>query len=79
MLVDSGSTYNFLDFTNATQLGCTILPLNSHSVSVARGGTLTYNAMCPYFTWEVQDTIFYSVVFLLPLGGCDLVLGVQWL
>lgn len=29
--------------------------------------------------WAMQGTVFSSEVRLLPLGGCDMVLGVQWL
>nr|GFB29219.1 hypothetical protein [Tanacetum cinerariifolium] len=34
---------------------------------------------CEGFTWTLQGLEFTSDVFILPLGGCELVLGVQWL
>lgn len=40
---------------------------------------MTCSSMCPHFTWEVQGTKISSDVHLLPIEGCDLVLGVQWL
>ena len=35
--------------------------------------------MCKDFKWTLHSTEFRSEVYLLPLGSCDLVLGVQWL
>ncbi|KAL5727540.1 hypothetical protein ACHQM5_000724 [Ranunculus cassubicifolius] len=79
MLVDSGSTHNFLDAGTAKALGCTVIPTSPHSVTVVGGGTLQCSTCCPSFTWEIQGSTFVSDVRILPLGGCDLVLGVQWL
>ncbi|KAJ1397521.1 hypothetical protein SESBI_31769 [Sesbania bispinosa] len=31
------------------------------------------------FTWRLQNTIFTSDIMLIPLGGYDLVLGIEWL
>lgn len=56
MVVDSGSTHNFLDVTTAKQLGCLVLPITNHSISVLSGGILPCNSMCPNFTWSIQGT-----------------------
>ncbi|KAL5709495.1 hypothetical protein ACHQM5_020179 [Ranunculus cassubicifolius] len=79
MLIDSGSTHNFLDAATAKQLGCVGRVTHPHLVSVAGGGKLQCDSMCPDFQWEIQGMQFSSDVRILPLGGCDLVLGVQWL
>ncbi|KAL5706540.1 hypothetical protein ACHQM5_024694 [Ranunculus cassubicifolius] len=79
MLIDSGSTHNFLDIKTATSLGCMLIPTSFHAVSIAGGGQLTCNAICPDFMWTVNGVTFRSEVRILELGGCDLVLGVQWL
>ncbi|KAL5701100.1 hypothetical protein ACHQM5_026475 [Ranunculus cassubicifolius] len=79
MLVDSGSTHNFLDAETARQLGCECRVTSSHEVTVAGGGKLQCDTYCPNFQWEINGVQFQSDVRILPLGGCDLVLGVQWL
>ncbi|GJU00268.1 glycoside hydrolase, catalytic domain-containing protein [Tanacetum coccineum] len=48
ILIDCGSTHNFLDLTTAKQMGC-------------------------------PGVTFQADFMLIPLGGCEMVLGVQWL
>nr|GEY17681.1 hypothetical protein [Tanacetum cinerariifolium] len=35
--------------------------------------------MVKAFQWKLQRVLFEADVMLLPLGGCEMVLGVQWL
>lgn len=79
ILVDSGSTYNFLDIGTAKRLGCEIRKTYPLQVTVARGKTMISDTICPNFTWTLQGERFSSTVILLPLGGCEMVLGIQWL
>ncbi|KAL5730310.1 hypothetical protein ACHQM5_003147 [Ranunculus cassubicifolius] len=79
MLVDSGSTHNFLDLDTAEQLGFPLIVTPTHSITVVGGGKLQCDTLCEGFTWEIQGIPFSSDVRVLPLGGCGLVLGVQWL
>ncbi|XP_048503129.1 uncharacterized protein LOC125498867 [Beta vulgaris subsp. vulgaris] len=79
ILIDSGSTHNFLDVSLAMKLGCKIDSMPSQSVSVADGNTLSCKSMCKGFQWRLQNTTFQTDALLIPLGGCDMVLGVQWL
>ncbi|GJU66445.1 reverse transcriptase [Tanacetum coccineum] len=48
-------------------------------VTVAGGKTLVSDTMCTEFVWKLQGESFLASVMMLPLGGCDMVLGVQWL
>lgn len=43
------------------------------------GTKLISKAVVSYFKFCMQGTEFQANVRLLPLGGCDMVLGVQWL
>ncbi|KAL5722153.1 hypothetical protein ACHQM5_005710 [Ranunculus cassubicifolius] len=76
MLIDSGSTHNFVDINTARKLGCSMVPIATHSVSVAGGGHLTCQATCPSFIWSIQGNTFTTEARVIDLGGCDLVLGV---
>jgi len=76
ILVDSGSTYNFMDEHLAHQLGCELEPITGQAVATADGNTMQCQYVCKNFKWMLQGTEFMYDVLVLPLGGCDLVLGV---
>ena len=78
ILIDSGSTYNFLNDHLARKLGCKLEPIATQPVAIAGGNTLC-QFICRKFTWTLHGIEFMSDILLLPLGGCDFVLGVQWL
>lgn len=79
ILVDSGSTHNFLDPTLAKKLGCNIESIPSQAVAVADGNHLQCQHVCKCFQWSMQGQQFEANVLLISLGGSDMVLGVQWL
>ncbi|XP_058217468.1 uncharacterized protein LOC131328550 [Rhododendron vialii] len=79
ILIDSGSTHNFLDPGVAKRTGVRTQPTNPLSVIVADGTKISSKAVVRDLHWSVQGMEFISEVRLLPLGGCDMVLGVQWL
>lgn len=77
ILVDSGSTHNFLDPRVAKRSGVRIHPTNPLTIIVADGTKIL--ALVKDLQWSIQGIEFSSEVRLLPLGGCDMVLGIQWL
>lgn len=79
ILIDSGSTHNFLDVKLAKRLQCPVNPIQSLSVSVADGKELQCNQICPEFQWTMQGRWFTTEVLLLPLENYDMILGIQWL
>nr|GEY56625.1 retrotransposable element Tf2 [Tanacetum cinerariifolium] len=79
ILIDSGSTHNFVDIFMAKKLGCKIHKIDPLQVVVADGNKLVSDSMCRGFSWMLHEEKFTSDVMLLPLGGCEMVLGVQWL
>ncbi|KAF7154741.1 hypothetical protein RHSIM_Rhsim01G0051500 [Rhododendron simsii] len=79
ILVDFGSTHNFLHPGVAKKAGVRIQSIKPLTVVVADGTKISSKAMVKNLHWTVQDTDFVSDMRLLPLGGCDMVLGVQWL
>ncbi|CAL9231994.1 unnamed protein product [Arabidopsis halleri] len=70
-LLDSGSTHNFFDPKAATRLNL--------QVKVADGRQLGVSGKAKNFQWKLQETTFEGDVMVIPLAGCDMVLGVQWL
>ncbi|KAG8382391.1 hypothetical protein BUALT_Bualt05G0072500 [Buddleja alternifolia] len=79
ILIDTGSTHNFLDIEATKILGCKIETTEPFPVSVADGNKRYSNSGCKRFSWRMQGVNFVADMMLLPLGGCDMVLGVQWL
>lgn len=79
ILIDSGSTHNFLDEALWKLLK---LPISTHDcfeVRVANGDVLSTKGACNEVQIKLQGTLFQIDLNVLPLGGCDVVLGTQWL
>ncbi|KAL5709153.1 hypothetical protein ACHQM5_019873 [Ranunculus cassubicifolius] len=68
MLVDTGSTHNFLDVNTTQALGCICSDTPAHQVMVAGGSHLTCDKVCQSFSWDINGVQFSSDVRLLSLG-----------
>ena len=79
ILIDSGSTHNFMDAFVAEKLGCELKPTGISRVAVADGRKLGVSNKIDDFQWNFQSISFKADFMVIPLGGCDMVLGVQWL
>lgn len=79
VLVDSGSTHNFIDPKMAMKLNYSILPTGLARVAVADGSKLAVSGRVEKLRWNFQHNSFTAYFMVIPLGGCDMVLGVQWL
>ncbi|XP_071734795.1 uncharacterized protein [Rutidosis leptorrhynchoides] len=79
ILIDSGSTHNFLDINMAKRLGCIVKPGVTTPVMVPGGNTIYNASVCEALEWQVSGETFISDMLLLPIGGCEMVLGIQWL
>lgn len=78
LLLDSGSTHNFIDASKALKLDCKVESIDPMWVKVADGGQLKCDKIIKKFNWRMQGVEFTADVYLLPLSGSDLVLGIQW-
>ncbi|GKB27942.1 retrotransposable element Tf2 [Tanacetum coccineum] len=79
ILIECGSTHNFLDIHTAKKLGCRLAKTTPMQVSVANGQRMMSTSVCHDLKWSLQNEVFTSDVMLLPLGGYEMVLGIQWL
>ncbi|GJR97175.1 retrovirus-related pol polyprotein from transposon 17.6 [Tanacetum coccineum] len=79
ILVDCGSTHSLLDLKIAKNLGYKFDNTTPLQVSVANGQNMMSCYECKNFQWSLQGETFTSDVMFLPLGGCEIVLGIQWL
>ena len=78
VLIDSRSTHNFIDPKIAEILG-KIKEAGKTKVAVADGNRITVSGKIENLQWEFQGQQFTSDFMVIPLGGHDMVLGVQWL
>jgi len=79
ILIDSGSTHNFLDVKFAASLGFKPLQGEEISVRVANGQKVFSPGSCKAVSIKLQGFSFQTDLFILSLVGCDMVLGIQWL
>ena len=77
ILIDSGSTHNFLDVSKAKQLNYQTETISTQAVTVADGSNIVCQSMCKHFNWEMNHKTFETEILVIALGGCDMVLGVQ--
>ncbi|XP_058740833.1 uncharacterized protein LOC131613154 [Vicia villosa] len=79
ILLDSGSTHNFLDLEVAKSLGCKLEVISPLTVTGGGRHQLQAAFICRSLKWKLQQTQFTADVIVLPLVCCDLILGIQWL
>ncbi|XP_074363636.1 uncharacterized protein LOC141704251 [Apium graveolens] len=79
ILVDSGSTHNFLDINFANKLGCKVEEVTTQTITVVDGNHIICKHVCKEFSWIMNGKEFTTKVMLISLGSCDMVLGIQWL
>uniref|UniRef100_A0A803N656 Uncharacterized protein n=1 Tax=Chenopodium quinoa TaxID=63459 RepID=A0A803N656_CHEQI len=78
ILLDSGNTHNFIDLDKALKLACKVEYIPPLWIKVDDGNQMQCSQIIKGFTWKMQGADFTADVFLLPLSGSDLVLGIQW-
>jgi hypothetical protein len=79
VLLDSGSTHNFLDPTILHKL---FLPVDAAlllQVRVTNGARVTSEGRCHSISLKIQGHLFKADFYVLPLGGYNMILGVEWL
>lgn len=79
VLVDGGSSDNFLQPRIAEFLKLPIEPGPCVNVLVGNGQTMTAEGMVPNLTITVQGHNLHVPVLLLPVAGANIILGASWL
>ncbi|GAA0158057.1 hypothetical protein LIER_15179 [Lithospermum erythrorhizon] len=77
ILVDTGSTNTFLDESLAVQLNIPLVPAPPLMVNIADGNKLMSHLISSHFEWKIQGHKFSTSVRILPLGACQMVVGMQ--
>lgn len=79
ILIDSGSTHSFLDSETARNLSCLLVGTTPWVVTVADGSETINRAKYPKFAWKMNGYWFEVELRVIPLGGCDVILGTDWM
>ncbi|XP_070665927.1 uncharacterized protein [Malus domestica] len=79
ILLDSGSTHNFVDSRLLKQLGWPCHTTKPFDVMIADEGRVRGQGCCQQIPLELGAYRCHTDLYALPLGGCDVVLGVKWL
>ncbi|MCH93797.1 hypothetical protein A2U01_0014750, partial [Trifolium medium] len=79
ILVDSGSSHNIIQPHIASFLHLPIHNLSSFLVMVGNGDHLQCTGLCVDIPLMVDNHLFTTSLYVLPIQGADVVLGVQWL
>ncbi|WVZ25959.1 hypothetical protein V8G54_004503 [Vigna mungo] len=79
ILVDGGSSDNFIQPRIAKFLKLPIEPVTGFQVFVGNGQSMTTEGVIQQLVMTIQGHQLIVLVYLLPVSGADLVLGSSWL
>jgi hypothetical protein len=77
VLIDFGSTHNFIHCKLVKSLNCFIYPSPEFQVMIANGGTINCSGKCHKINISMGKYVVNSPMISIPMGGVDVVLGVQ--
>ena len=79
VVIDSGSTHNFVNVNLAKVFNLFIRLVPNMKVMVADGKKIDNVGKCHKVKLQMQEYNLESNFFAVPIGGVDVVLGIQWL
>jgi hypothetical protein len=79
VLIDSGSTHNFIHRRLAEEIHCFVCPVSNFQILIANGGTMKCGGHCENVKLQMGDYHLKTHMFSISMGGCDIVLGVEWI
>jgi hypothetical protein len=79
ILVDSGSTHNFIHHRIAQETHFYIHAVNNFQIMISNGGSMKCGGRCENVCLQIGDYHLKYHMFAMDMGGCDIVLGADWL
>lgn len=79
VLIDGGSTHNFIDQSTATKFGLHVIRGKTIHITVGNKEIIECTRRCLGLSLSIQGIIVRADFFVLPVAACQAVLGVQWL
>ena len=75
MLIDYGSTHNFINCKLATLLNCFVYPIPTFKAMISHVGSINYSWKFS-INLTIREYLFYNPIISIQMGGVDVVLGV---
>eukprot|EP00253_Pinus_taeda_P019183 PITA_19183 len=79
VLIDTGSTHNFIHQKVAETVHFFVQVVSNFQVQIADGGTMKCEGRCENFKLQMGDYQLKTHMFAIHMGGCNIVLGADWL
>ena len=79
VLINNGSTHNFIKPALTNRLGLSLKSVPSFRVYIGNGDSLVCQFCFSQIPLTLQVHSFLVDLFILPIEGPDVVLGIQWL
>jgi hypothetical protein len=79
ILIDSGNTHNFIHRCIGQETNCYIRAVNNFQIMIANGGSMKCGGRCENVRLQIGQYNMKSHMFAIDMGGCDIVLGAEWL
>lgn len=79
LLLDLCSSHSFVDQALVEKLQCPLVDIQTLKVKMASGDFMYCDKMVPNMQWWLQGHTFETDMRVLPLGGYDGILGMDWL
>lgn len=78
-LIDSSSTHNYVDPKVAKRIGFWMQVSDLFNLMVANVKELSCRGKCPNMRMTMQGYWLHIDMYVIPIGGCNVVLDAQWL
>jgi hypothetical protein len=79
ILVDSGSTHNFIHRRIAQETNRYIRAVNNFQIMITNGGSMKCGGRCENVCLQIGEYHLKSHMFAIDMGGCDIVLCAEWI
>eukprot|EP00253_Pinus_taeda_P012985 PITA_12985 len=79
VLIDSGSTDNFIHQKVVEIVHCFVRAVSNFHVQIVDRGTMKCEGRCENVKLQMGDYQLKTHMFAIHMGGCDIVLGADWL
>jgi hypothetical protein len=79
ILVDSGSTHNRIHHCLAQEIYCYICVVNYFQIMITNGGSIKCGGHCENVCLQIGHYNLKTQMFSIDMGGCDIVLGAEWI
>ena len=79
ILVDNGSTHNFIYCLIAQEVNCYIHAVNNFQITISNGGSMKCGGRCENVRLQIGQYHLKSHMLSIDMVGCEIFLDVEWL